>query len=103
MPRQSPGLNIRFGLPGRLIRDVWLLCLMINDFLRGRYRRVPVRSLVMMTLALLYILFPLDILPDYLPGYGQIDDVFLAFICIFFMEKDLTAYNFWRNEQSRRT
>ncbi|MFP4447001.1 MAG: YkvA family protein [Desulfosudaceae bacterium] len=49
--------------------------------------------------AIAYILFPFDLLPDYIPGYGQIDDAIVALGCLFFLEKDLTVYKAWRNHQ----
>ena len=101
MQRRPSGHSNRPGLPVRLIEDLRLLFLLIKDFIRGRYRRVPAWSIAVLMFALVYIFSPFDIIPDYLPGYGQIDDIIVAFLCLYFLEKDLYVYKQWRNEQSR--
>ena len=82
-----------------MIEDVRLLFLLIKDFIRGKYRRVPKRLFVVLVFALIYVFSPIDFVPDYIPGYGQIDDVIVAFLCLYFLEKDLYAYKKWKNEQ----
>jgi uncharacterized membrane protein YkvA (DUF1232 family) len=93
------GRNNGPGFPGRLIEDSLLLIGLIIDFIRGRYRQVPVRSIVVFVFVLVYVLSPFDMIPDYLPGYGQIDDVIVALFCLYFLEKDLLAYKEWKNER----
>ncbi|HZK66942.1 MAG TPA: DUF1232 domain-containing protein [Chloroflexota bacterium] len=41
-------------------------------------RRVPASTKLMVPLAVLYGFFPLDLLPDFLPALGQIDDLTVA-------------------------
>jgi uncharacterized membrane protein YkvA (DUF1232 family) len=43
-------------------------------------RRVPIYLKGMVVVAVLYVLSPLDILPDYLPLIGQIDDLSLLLL-----------------------
>jgi uncharacterized membrane protein YkvA (DUF1232 family) len=40
-------------------------------------------------LALLYFLWPIDVLPDFLPGVGQLDDVGVVVACILLMVRAL--------------
>ncbi len=44
----------------------------------GRDDRVPTASKALMFGSLAYVLFPIDVLPDVIPGLGQIDDVLLV-------------------------
>ena len=43
----------------------------------GHDSRVPTGSKVIMYSSLAYVLFPIDFIPDVIPGLGQIDDVLL--------------------------
>ena len=45
-----------------------------------RDERVPVWTKVIPPVALAYVLFPLDIIPDWAPGLGQLDDIAVLLI-----------------------
>jgi uncharacterized membrane protein YkvA (DUF1232 family) len=42
-------------------------------------------------LALLYFIWPIDVLPDFLPGVGQLDDVGVVVACLLLMVKVLPS------------
>lgn len=44
--------------------------------------RVPRRSKMILTGTLLYLLSPLDIVPDFVPGLGQLDDIVIALLAL---------------------
>jgi uncharacterized membrane protein YkvA (DUF1232 family) len=46
-----------------------------------------------------YILSPLDLIPDYLLGLGQVDDLAVLGLGLFLLESDLSKYNRWRSEK----
>ena len=68
---------------------------MLRDLARGRYRKIPYTTLLALFIAVVYICFPMDFLPDVIAGYGQIDDALVALLCLFLMEKDLQDYKDW--------
>ncbi len=47
-----------------------------------RDQRVPTRAKVVAGLLGAYLLSPLDIVPDFLPGVGQMDDLALALVAL---------------------
>ena len=47
--------------------------------------------------ALAYIISPIDLIPDYILGFGQIDDVLILGLALNFLEKDLTKYREWKD------
>ena len=49
--------------------------------------RVPLASKLIVPATLLYMLWPLDILPDLLPFLGQVDDVTAIFLAISFFQR----------------
>ncbi len=99
MRGNQPRRFILFSLVHRVAEDVKLLFALLRDLIRGNYRQVPVRVLLVLVLALLYILFPFDFLPDYIPGYGQIDDALVALLGLYFLEKDLHIYKQWKQNK----
>lgn len=62
----------RIGLLGQIIRSVRLVWRLLSD------RRVPLlNKLVLPGLFLAYLLWPVDLVPDFLPLFGQLDDLAL--------------------------
>ena len=53
---------------------------LIRAYYRREYRNIPMQNLVMIVAAIIYILNPFDLIPDWIVGLGFADDaVVLAF------------------------
>ena len=65
---------------------------LIDDYLAGKYREVPYRSLAIAAVALVYSVSPGDIVPDVVPLLGQMDDAFVISIAMKLVQKDLERY-----------
>jgi uncharacterized membrane protein YkvA (DUF1232 family) len=88
---------IRFGLFARLFQDLRLLIPLIKDYWKGTYRDLSVKSIVIFVVALAYIISPIDLIPDYIIGLGQIDDAVILGVSLYFLEKDLRKYKEWKD------
>ncbi len=91
---------VKIGLWRRLLEDFKLLVSLIKDYWKGDYRDVSLGSIVVFVLAIVYVLSPIDILPDFIPLLGQIDDAFILLLCLYYLEKDLHKYQNWKNKRS---
>ena len=89
---------VRVGFLARLFQNLRLLIPLIRDYLKGTYRDVSVKSIVIFIVALAYIISPIDLIPDYILGYGQIDDAAILGLSLYFLEKDLMKYKQWKNK-----
>src|SRR5210317_1086282 len=88
---------IRFGLLTRLFQDLRLLIPLIKDYWKGTYKDISVKSIVIFVVALAYIISPIDLIPDYIIGLGQIDDAVILGFSLYFLEKDLRKYKEWKD------
>jgi len=93
MPQPVPGST---NLIRRLFEDLRLLLLLIRDYSKGVYRDVSPISAVVFILAVAYLLIPTDLIGDFIPGLGQLDDAALFLGCLYFLEKDLYRYRDWK-------
>ena len=88
---------IRLGLLARLFQNLRLLVPLIKDYWKGNYRDVSIKSILIFVMALAYILSPIDLISDYLIGFGQIDDVAILGFSLYFLERELIKYKEWKN------
>jgi uncharacterized membrane protein YkvA (DUF1232 family) len=75
---------------------------LVRDYWKGRYRDVSIASLLIFAAALIYLLNPFDLISDFLPVIGIVDDVFIIGICLYFLERDLNKYRMWRESVQRK-
>lgn len=62
---------------GNFFKQLFTFQRMLKAFSRGAYPNLPWRSLLSIIGAVLYFINPLDIIPDFIPGIGLIDDITL--------------------------
>jgi uncharacterized membrane protein YkvA (DUF1232 family) len=96
-----PNKLINASLLSRLFEDIKLLFLLVRDYWKGVYRDVSIWSILVFTIGIIYILSPIDIIPDFNLGIGQIDDAAVLLLCLNFLEKDLYKYKEWRIESNK--
>ncbi len=80
----------------RFFTDVKLFLNLLKDYYYGNYRQIPYKSIASVVTALLYLINPIDIIPDAIPLVGQIDDALVFGFCIKLIESDLDKYREWR-------
>lgn len=85
----------------RLLEDGRLLMGLVRDVRQGRYRDLPVWTLSAAVFALLYVLNPLDVIPDAIPVLGVLDDAAVVSACLALLEQDLYDYREWRRSEER--
>lgn len=73
---------------------------MIKDIKRGAYTNVPWFTIATIVMSLLYVLNPLDLVPDFIPGIGYLDDLAIFSIGIGWIESDIHKYLDWKIEQA---
>ena len=65
---------------------------LIRAYIRGDYREVPWGSIASLAAALLYVLNPMDMVPDFIPFFGFVDDASVLLLCLKLIGKDLDKY-----------
>ena len=90
-----------WGLLGKLgskAADIKLLWNMMIDYKEGRYPNVPWRLIGSIVFAFVYLLMPVDVIPDIIPILGFTDDIAVFGLVLKSFEHDVEAYKAWREE-----
>lgn len=69
---------------------------MLKDYKNREYKNVPWFTLAAISFSLLYVLNPFDIVPDFIPGIGYLDDLTVFTYSLKFIETDLHKYLDWK-------
>lgn len=81
---------------GEYFTDVPTLCLMVSDYVKGAYRQIPFAAIVGVVVALVYFLTPIDLIPDAIPGIGQLDDAAVILFAVKAAHNDIADYKRWK-------
>jgi len=83
------------------LEGVWakmvLLFAVAKDYVNGDYIEIPKRSIVAILGGIIYFLSPIDIVPDFVPVLGFIDDIFVLNLVYKQVLKDLEKYKIWKD------
>lgn len=81
------------------LEAVWtqlMACLrLIKAYARGEYRDIPWTSIVMLVAAVIYFVMPFDLIPDFIVGFGLLDDAALIGWTVKTLSSDIDAFVDW--------
>jgi uncharacterized membrane protein YkvA (DUF1232 family) len=78
--------------------DALALVRMVRDVIAGRYRKLPRRTLIAVVAGLIYLIDPIDLIPDFIPAIGLLDDAAVLAWVVRQVRRDLDAYLAWERE-----
>lgn len=80
----------------KIWEDIQLMFGIVRDWLSGDYKEVPVGSIIAIIGGIIYFVAPIDVVPDFIPGAGYLDDVFVLGLVINQVKSDLQKYKVWK-------
>ena len=87
----------------RYAKDLLLLFSLVKDYYQGNYRDIPYKTISAAVVGLLYVINPIDIIPDFIPFIGQVDDALVLGFCLKLIQNDLLKYKTWKDGQTGST
>jgi uncharacterized membrane protein YkvA (DUF1232 family) len=85
----------RSGPFAAVMDDFRTLVRLVVAYSRGNYRDIPPESLALVVAGLLYVVSPLDLIPDFVPGVGYLDDAVVVGWVIKSVRDELDAFRAW--------
>lgn len=88
------------GVLASSYEDICDLFAMLKAYVHGKYRDVPWKSIAAIGAALAYLICPIDLVPDFIPVIGLIDDLAVIGLCVGMVKNDLEKFRNWRRKNS---
>jgi uncharacterized membrane protein YkvA (DUF1232 family) len=82
--------------------DLSLLISLIKDYWNDEYKVVPWRTIALIVFALLYLLNPLDLIPDLSLPFGLFDDLAVLGFVLASVKDDLEHYKRWKTSKGEK-
>jgi len=76
----------------KYLADIKLYFQMLGDVFTGKYKKLPVGTIAAIVGTLLYVLSPIDFIPDFIPVVGYLDDAAMLALCLNFTRFDVAEY-----------
>lgn len=70
--------------------------LMLNSYIKKQYTEVPIGIIFAILGAVLYFVSPIDLIPDFIPVLGLLDDAAVVGIALKIAQRDIDEYMEWR-------
>lgn len=86
---------------GKNISDLVCAISLVRSYIKGEYREIPVGSIVGIVSALIYVVAPVDLIPDAIPGIGFADDGAVILFVLKSISNDIDDYKVWRRENGK--
>jgi len=88
-------LTMAKGRGGKLWEDIELLVRLLQAWTSGEYKGVSMKTLGVIVAAVLYFISPLDLIPDFMPGVGYLDDAAVITWVLKSIAEDIDEFRRW--------
>lgn len=76
---------------------------LIRAWISGEYKDVPTTSVIAIIAGLMYLLSPVDLIPDFIPVLGYLDDIFVLGVVFTQVAKDIHNFEAWEADGGAST
>ncbi|BDC98338.1 YkvA family protein [Persicobacter psychrovividus] len=92
-------LTDKKGKINEIKQEVLLLVEMVAAYAKGEYRDIPWSSIVMIVAGLIYFVSPIDVIPDFFPVAGLVDDISVILWVYHSLRHEIERYKDWKRNQ----
>jgi uncharacterized membrane protein YkvA (DUF1232 family) len=86
------------------LKGVWIqfqtLLRLLKAWWKKEYDQVPWKTILYIVTSVLYFINPFDLIPDFIPMTGLIDDVTIITFVIHSLKEDIEKFTNWEKEKS---
>lgn len=93
--RKVAGIPLLQGVLG----EVEVVLDLMRDYWSGRYREIPRWVVGALAFALLYFINPIELIPEFVPVIGYLDDAALLLLALRLTREYVEKYKVWREQR----
>ncbi|MDO5725863.1 MAG: DUF1232 domain-containing protein [Tissierellia bacterium] len=71
---------------------------LLNDSVHGLYKNISKKAVFLIAIGILYLVNPIDLIPDAIPILGFTDDIAVINLIFKNVEQELNNYTYWRSQ-----
>ena len=83
------------NLLGKILDDLIVLVRLVKAWVTGKYSKTPWQTLILVVATILYFVNPFDVIPDFIPVIGYVDDATMIATGIQSIRGDLKDFTRW--------
>lgn len=80
-----------------IVSDIKIIAELVKDWWSGKYKELTKNTIILLIVSLIYLINPIDIIPDFLIG-GFIDDAAVIAYILKKISTELDAYKLWKDK-----
>lgn len=88
-------------IAGHLLQDIPVAVSMVRSYIKKEYTEIPIKTIVAVTSGILYVLAPIDLIPDVIPGIGFVDDIAVLTFVLTKVHEDVKEYREWKENNNK--
>jgi len=89
------------GALSTALSPITLFAEMIRAYQKGEYRQIERKTMLKVVGALVYLVSPIDLIPDFIFGLGLADDIAVITFVAKTVFEELSRFSDWKDEQER--
>jgi uncharacterized membrane protein YkvA (DUF1232 family) len=89
------GINFEDSKISRLAVNLRIIIRIIKAYANGSYREMPWKSVMALVAGVVYFLMPLDLMPDFIPFTGFLDDFTVIMLLSGAFQQDIEDFLLW--------
>lgn len=87
---------------GDKLADIAIMASMVRAYAKKQYTEVSVATILLAIAAVIYVVTPIDLIPDAIPVVGFLDDAGAVVLVLSMIDSDLQKYVEWQKGQGIR-